>query len=170
MELKNEAIAKQLETTLTNAMITKFKEQGHNLTGKGIQSLKTIVKSDLNGLVIQIVGEEYMGKQDSGLKPGEVKMTDQLLRDLEEWVQRRGMATDMRSAKRIAFNVARNMVRIGMHSTNKRIDMSKRGFISSTLKQESNTINNSLFAMFSTNFDLLVKNFTTERYSKLKLN
>jgi hypothetical protein len=168
MNLKNEAIAKQLETMLTNAMVSKFKSQGHNLTGKGIASLKTEVKSNAGGLLIQILGEGYMGKQDSGLKPGEVKMTSELLRDLEVWVVRRGMADQM-SAGRVAFNVARNMVRIGMHSTNKRIDKTKSGFITHTIQKESPTINNMLFQMFSTNFDLLVTNMTN-KMSKTIIN
>ena len=168
MKLSNPEIAKQLEDMLTASMVAKFKSQGHNLTGKGIASIKTTVKDNSSGLLIQITGLDYMGKQDSGLKAGEVKMNNQLLRDLESWVLRRGMATQM-NAGRAAFNIARNMVRIGMHSTNKRIDLTKRGFISSTIEKESPTINKMLFQMFDKNFDLFVKNLTTKS-SKTILN
>ena len=168
MKLSNPEIAKQLEDMLTASMVAKFKQQGHNLTGKGIASLKTTVKDNSSGLLIQITGLDYMGKQDSGLKAGEVKMNNQLLRDLEAWVLRRGMATQM-NAGRAAFNIARNMVRIGMHSTNKRIDLTKRGFMSLTIEKESPTINKMLFQMFDKNFNLFVKNLTTKS-SKTILN
>ena len=147
---------------LTSSMVAKFKAQGHNLTGKGIASLKTVVKDHQDGLLIQISGLDYMGKQDSGLKPNEVKMTSKLIADLERWVMRRGIASDMKAAKRIAFYIGRNMERIGMHSKNKKIDLSKRGFISSTIEKESPTINKMLFQMFDKNFDLFVTNLTSK--------
>lgn len=162
MKLNNPEIAKQLESMLTASMIAKFKSQGHNLTGKGIASLKTVVKDNANGLLIQISGLDYMAKQDSGLKPNEVKMTSKIIADLERWVLRRGIASDMKAAKRIAFYIGRNMQRIGMHSKNKKIDLSKRGFITQTIEKESPTINKMLFQMFERNFDLFVTNLTTK--------
>ena len=157
MKLKEEAISTQLENLLTNAMIAKFKEQGHNVTGKGIASIKTVVKEKANGLIIEISGEDYMGKQDSGLPAG----TKPDLAGLERWVLQRGIASDMKSAKRIAFYIGRNMERIGMHSRNNKIDLTKRGFISTSIETNAPKINELLFKMFDKNFELLVKNMTT---------
>lgn len=162
MKLKDEAIARQLEDLLTKSIVAKFKSQGHVATGKGIASIQTKVKDKLDGLLIQISGLDYMGKQDSGLKAGEVKMTSQLLSDLEKWVIRKGIVSEMRAAKRVAFFIGRNMERIGMHSRNKRIDMSKRGGISMSIKEQSSTINKMLFKMFEKNFNLVVTNLTTD--------
>ena len=162
MKLINPEVSRQLESMLTSAMVAKFKQQGHNVTGKGIASLKTTVKDKLDGVLIQISGLDYMGKQDSGLRPNEVKMTSQIIADLERWVIRRGIVSDMKAAKRVAFYIGRNMERIGMHSSKKRIDLSKRGFITSTIQKESKTINNMLFKMFEKNFALLVTNMTTK--------
>ena len=163
MELNNEAISKELSKQITDALKKRFTEQGHNVTGKGIASLETVVKSDLNGLVIQILGLDYMGKQDSGLPPG----TKPDLRSLEKWVIARGLTSDMKAAKRIAFYIGRNMERIGMHSRNKRIDLSKRHFIKDTIEDKASFIQESLFKMFSINFDLMVTNYSKQIQEKL---
>ena len=163
MELNNEAISKELSKQITDALKKRFKEQGHDLNGKGLNSLETVVKSDLNGLVIQILGEHYMGFQDSGRRPGSMPPIEPLMK----WVMARGIASDMKSAKRIAFGIAINMKKIGMHSTNKRIDLSKRHFIKDTIEDKSNFIQESLFKMFSINFDLMVTNYTKQLTEKL---
>ena len=158
MKLSNPEIAKQLEDMLTASMIAKFKDQGHSLTGKSIQSLKTVVKDNSTGVLIQITGEDYMGFQDSGRKAGSMPP----IAALERWVIQRGIASEPKQAKSIAFAIAKNMKRIGMHSKNSKIDLSKRHFISSTIEKESPTINKMLFQMFDKNFDLFVKNLTTK--------
>ena len=157
MKLKEEAISIQLENLLTNAMIAKFKDQGHNVTGKGIASIKTVVKEKANGLIIEISGEDYMGFQDAGRKAGSMPPIDALMK----WVQLKGIASDMKEVKKIAWGIAINMKKIGMHSKNSRIDMSKRHAISSSIETSAPKINELLFKMFDKNFDLLVKNMTT---------
>ena len=158
MKLSNPEIAKQLEDMLTASMVAKFKQQGHNLTGKGIASIKTTVKDNIGGLLISITGEDYMGFQDSGRKAGSFPP----IAALERWVKQRGIASEPKQAKSIAFAIAKNMKRIGMHSKNSKLDLSKRHFISSTIEKTSPTINKMLFQMFDKNFDLFVKNLTTK--------
>jgi len=158
MKLKDDIIAKELEKQITDALKKKFEEQGHSLTGKGIKSLQTIVKDELGGLIIQILGDEYMGFQDAGRRAGKGMPVD----ILQEWVKRRGLATDMKDVKRIAFLINRNMKRIGTHSVRGRIDLSKRHFIKDTIEDKSNFIQESLFKMFNKNFDLMVTNYTKE--------
>jgi hypothetical protein len=158
MKLKDDIIAKELEKQITDALKKKFEEQGHSLTGKGINSLQTIVKDELGGLIIQILGEEYMGFQDAGRKAGKMPPIEPLMR----WVKLRGLASDMKAVKRIAFAIAMNMKKIGMHSSGSRIDLSKRHFISDTITNETGFIQDSLFKMFNKNFDLMVTNYTKE--------
>jgi hypothetical protein len=64
--------------------------------------------------------------------------------------------SEAKEVKRIAFAIATNMKRIGMHSRNKRIDMSKRGFITKTIENGSSIIQAKLFEMFEKNFDIMV--------------
>ena len=166
MKLTNEEIAKDLEQHITSALKKRFTDQGHNVTGKGVASLETIVKEELGGLVIQILGLDYMGKQDSGLPPG----TKPNIQGLERWVKARGIATDMKSVKRIAFFIGRNMERIGMHSRGGKIDLTKRHFIKDTIEDKSSFIQESLFKMFNKNFDLMVTNFSKELQKKTIIN
>lgn len=162
MELNNSEIAKDLEKQITDALKKKFEEQGHSLTGKGINSLETQVRSDLSGLVIQILGLEYMGFQDSGRRAGKMPPIEPLM----NWVKARGIASDMKAVKRIAFAIAMNMKKIGMHSSGGRIDLTKRHFISDTLEEKGSFIQDSLFKMFSLNFDLMITNYTTQLQQK----
>ena len=162
MKLKNDVIASQMEKMLTSAMIGKFKSQGHNLTGKGIQSIKTVVRDNIGGLIIQITGEDYMGYQDSGTKAGSRNSSGGWIEALTSWVQRRGIESDMKKAKSIAFAIAKTHIKVGMHTRRGKLDMSKRHFISSSVEKASPAINKMLFQMFDKNFDLFVTNLTSK--------
>lgn len=152
------SIAKELEALITSALKNRLTGQGHITTGKGLNSIETKVIPRGEDLVIQIYGEDYLEYQDSGRKPGKFPNVGAL----REWVRRKGLATEMKEVNKIAFLIGRNMQRIGMHSTNKRIDLSKRGFITQTIDQFEGRINQDLFRMFEKNFDLIVTRASDE--------
>lgn len=165
MNLKNEEIARELEVLLTNAVRKKFASQGHNASGKGSKSIETKVIGNGINLVIQILGEDYLTWQETGRKRGTLPNIDAL----KKWVKQKGIATEMKAVNRIAWAIGVNMKKIGMHSRGGKIDLSKRNFITSTLEEESNVINDKLFQMFEKNFDLLVTQFIKGNTAKSQI-
>ncbi len=155
MNLKQEEIARELETLLTNALRDKFKSQGHTATGKGSKSIETKVLGNGTNLVIQVLGEDYLLNQETGRKAGKLPNIDAL----KKWVKQKGIASESKAVNRIAWAIGVNMKKIGMHSKNSRLDMSKRRFISSTVEEEANVINDKLFQMFEKNFNVLITKY-----------
>jgi len=148
----NAEIAQQLETLITKALVARLEAQGHKASGKGSKSLETKVRESGQGLLIAITGEDYLQYQETGRTAGKLPNIDALAK----WVKQKGIASEAKEVKRIAWAIGKNMQKIGMHSTNKRIDLRKRHFITNTLENGKNLINKKLFEMFDKNFDLLV--------------
>ena len=151
----NPEIANQLSSLITKALVARLKTQGHVATGKGINSIETKIRQAGDGLIIAIMGEDYMAYQETGRKAGSFPP----IKALEAWVKRKGLASEAKEVKSIAFAIGRNMKRIGMHSRGGRIDMSKRHFITKTLEGGKNVIDKHLFEMFEKNFEKTVTQF-----------
>ena len=147
----NPEIAKSLAAEMTLALRKRLLEQGHKATGRGVKSLETRIVPSGDGLLISILGEDYLEFQETGRRKGSFPP----ISALEKWVKQKGIASG-KKAKSIAFAIAKNMQTIGMHSTNKRLDLTKRKFISSTIDRKAKVIQDKLFQMFEKNFDLIV--------------
>ena len=158
----NQEIADQLAGLITKALVSRLKKQGHVATGKGINSLETKIRESGNGLLIAIYGEDYLAYQETGRKAGKLPNIGALMK----WVKQKGIASEMKEVKRISWAIAINMKKIGMHSNNKRLDMSKRHFLSKTMEGGKDVINKKLFEMFNKNFDLLVTQYTKDNQTK----
>jgi hypothetical protein len=166
MRLFDPKISKEIEVQLTTAMKNRLRDQGHVSSGKGLASLETKVIPKGDDLVIQILGEDYLQFQETGRKKG----TMPNIRALERWVKRKGIASDMKEVKRIAFGIALNMKKVGMHSKGNKLDPSKRGFITQSIERKETIIEKKLFEMFEKNFELLVFNTSKEIEGKLKIS
>ena len=140
----NPEIAKSLAAEMTLALRKRLLEQGHKATGRGVKSLETRIVPSGDGLLISILGEDYLEFQETGRRKGSFPP----ISALEKWVKQKGIASG-KKAKSIAFAIAKNMQTIGMHSTNKK-------FISSTIDRKAKVIQDKLFQMFEKNFDLIV--------------
>jgi hypothetical protein len=151
----NPEIAQQLKNELESAIKSRLQSQGHVASGKGLKSIEVQIKETPQALIIAILGEDYLQWQETGRTAGKFPP----VAALEKWVKQKGIASEAKAVKRIAFAIAKNMHRIGMHSRGGRIDMSKRGFISTSLEEKSTVIEQRLFQMFEKNFDLLVTQF-----------
>lgn len=158
MRSYDQQIASELEDLLLKALRDKFASQGHNASGKGSKSLEVKVLPKGEDIVIQILGEEYMLYQETGRRAGKMPPVDAL----KLWVKQKGIASEAKEVNRIAWGIAINMKRIGMHSKNKRIDLSKRRFITSTVEEKNNIISEKLFRMFEKNFTLIVNQFSKD--------
>ena len=151
-------ISNKIEALLTDAIVKNFKKQGHTVSNKGIDSIKTIVKSENNNIVIQIFGEEYMGFQDAGRKAGKLPNVGAII----QWVKDKGITDDdgKKTQEQLGWAIAIHMKRIGMHSTKKKLDLSKRNAIQMGINDNSNFLNDLLFKSFEDNFTLYITNFT----------
>lgn len=158
----NEAIANELESLITKALVSRLKKQGHVATGKGVNSLETKIRESGSGLLIAIFGEDYLAYQETGRKAGKMPP----IKDLMKWVKAKGIASEAKEVKRISWAIAINMKKIGMHSNNNKLDMSKRHFFTKTMEGGKQVINKKLFEMFEKNFDLLVTQFTKDKQVK----
>lgn len=158
----NPEIAKNLELELTVALKNRLLAQGHKASGQGVKSLETRIVPSGDGLIISILGEDYLEFQETGRRSGSFPPVDALTK----WVKRKGIESDQKKAKSIAFAIAKNMQKIGMHSNNKRLDITKRKFISGTIDNKATVIQQKLFQMFDKNFDLLVTQLSRDKQTK----
>lgn len=166
MNLFDPTIAKHIEVLLAAALKNRLKGQGHVASGKGLNSIKVDVLPSGDDLVINIIGEDYLLYQDTGRKPG----TWPNIGALEKWVRQKGLASEMKEVKKIAFLIGRNMKRIGMHSKGNRIDKSKSKGITGTIEKQEGRIQQLLFEMFEKNFELLVSSAAKEIGGKYEMN
>jgi len=164
MEIPND-IQNQLKDIVLDAIIKEFIDKGHNLTGKGIKSLEAQISSDLVGVTISILGESYMAIQNEGRARGG-KMPP--LNVLMDWVKRRGIASEEKKVKGIAFAIGMNMKRIGMHSdgasgksgirNSSKLDVSKRNYINQGVEKVSTQMTELVFAGMEKNFQTTIEN------------
>ena len=160
---------KALEGLLLGSVKRQLKAKGHKATGKSLASLESNIVGFGDGLAIQIIGEDYLEYQDTGLKAGKRKGSSGStvwIDALAEWVRKKGIESDMKKSRGIAFAIAKNMKRIGMHSKNSRLDLSKRNFLGDALKDVQPKIDEKLFEVFEKNFNLIVDKFVGTLDSK----
>jgi len=161
MEIPND-IQNQLKDIVLEAIIKEFIDKGHNLTGKGIKSLEAVISEQITGITITILGEPYMKFQNEGRGAG--KMPN--ISALEDWVKRRGLASEMKEVKRIAWAIGMNMKRIGMHSDGasgksgnrnaSKLDLSKREFIDTAIIKEQQQISDLIFQGYNERFAVAI--------------
>jgi hypothetical protein len=113
MPLTEVDILRDAAGELNEAIRTEFSLQGHTLTGAAERSLHaTIVR---NGNRVDAVGEavEYMKTLDEGVPTSQIKVTDQYVRELANYVTLR-MGYTGKKALKVAFLIARKHMMEGM--------------------------------------------------------
>lgn len=156
-------ISNQLKALVLDAIINEFVAKGHNLTGNGVKSLEAVVSEQITGITISILGEPYMAYQNEGRSAGKMPPPSSLY----DWIKRRGIASDMKDVKRIAFAIALNMKRIGMHSdgasgksgkpNSSKLDMSKRNYINTAIEKKYEQMTDLVFAGYEKNFTTTIE-------------
>jgi hypothetical protein len=76
----NPEIANQLSDLILKAVKARLEAQGHVASGKGLNSLEVRHRAAGEGLVIEILGEEYLAYQDTGRKAGSMPPVEALVR------------------------------------------------------------------------------------------
>ena len=156
---RSKIVLEELNKVLVTSIRVNLRKKGHNVTGRLSQSIESKVSALGQGVIFRISGENYGIFQEEGTRRGGRLRN---IAALTKWVQQKGLASEFKKAQGIAFAIAKTHQKIGMHTVNGKIDLSKRGFISETIEEKDTLIQNILFRTFETNFDLLVTNFSQE--------
>lgn len=124
----------------------EWKAQGHNLTGSAIKQMETMVKFQINTLIIEGLIPDYMAYNNSGVKaeripyyPGSGNKTSKYIDGLMRYAKQRFGASDKES-KSIAFAIASKHKKEGMptKASAKHSSTGKRtGFIETALDKNS---------------------------------
>lgn len=165
---RSKIVLEELNRVLVTTIRSNLRKKGHNTTGRLSQSIEVKVRSMGQGVIFNVLGEDYGRFQEEGQRRGGRLRN---IAALTKWVQQKGLASEFKKAQGIAFAIAKTHQKIGMHTVNGRIDLSKRGFISESITEKDALIGNILFRTFEVNFDLLVSNFSqeVERTIEIKL-
>jgi len=110
---------------LVDALAFEFSQQGHNNTGAGIESIVYAVQQFGNAFGLDLSFEKYLIYQDKGVSASRIpfqigsgKKQSKYIMALTKWVMQRGMASNEKKAKGIAFAVARKHKKEGMPTRN----------------------------------------------------
>lgn len=102
------------------AIVNEWKAQGHNLTGKAINEIETVVKFNINELTITGLVLDYMAINNRGVPankipyyPGSGRKESEYIKGLMKYVQQR-MGKSEKESKSIAFAIASKHKKEGM--------------------------------------------------------
>ena len=126
-------LAKDISTLAITAVVNEWKAQGHNLTGKAISEIETIVKFQVNELQITGLVLDYMAINNQGVPsdripyyPNSGNRESEYIKGLIKYAKMRMGASD-KKAKSIAFAIASKHKKEGMPTKNSVIKHSTTG-------------------------------------------
>ena len=120
-----------------------LKQQGHENTGKLINDMEI----RLTEASVSLYGWDYGLAQETGIKAenhpfkGGTGGVSAYIENLTTWIQNKGIESDIIKAKGIAFAIGKsqsgkgtNSAGTGMHSRNGAFDVSKQGWLSTSIE------------------------------------
>jgi hypothetical protein len=108
------ALSDQIAILAIKVLKNVLRQQGHNLTGKLLDSIEAKTEIDRSNFIakIQIYFENYGNVLNTGIKPNRVpyergsgKKTSKVVQSLSNYARLRGMANDNKQALKIAFAI-----------------------------------------------------------------
>ena len=96
-----------------NALKREFEEQGHNASGKGMQSIEHKTELNGNNITVKIMGVDYLQYVNTGRNIGKMPPIE----PIKEWVQIRNIAQG-KEAERAAWAIAKAIEREGIPTEN----------------------------------------------------
>ena len=139
-------LADDIGTLAMTVVANEWKAQGHNLTGSAVKQMETMVRMEINTLIIEGFVPDYMAINNEGVKsdripyyPGSGRKTSKYIDGLIDYVKRR-MGKSDKEAKGIAFAIASKHKKEGMptKASAKHSSTGKRtGFIETALDKNS---------------------------------
>jgi len=146
MDATLQKLADDIGTLAMTLVVNEWKAQGHNLTGSAIKQMETMVKFQINTLIIEGLIPDYMAINNEGVKaeripyyPGSGNKTSKYIDGLMRYAKQRFGASDKES-KSIAFAIASKHKKEGMptKASAKYSSTGKRtGFIETALDKNS---------------------------------
>jgi hypothetical protein len=175
MEASLQKLADEISLLAISVVANEWRLQGHELTGSAVKQMETMVRMEINTLIIEGFVPDYMAINNEGVKsdripyyPGSGRKTSKYIDGLIDYVQRR-MGKSEKEAKGIAFAIASKHKKEGMPTKNSVIKHSKTGrrtgFIEIALEK-----NNAKFIELIENAITFSVEATIESYYKSILN
>ena len=105
-------LADDISTLAIEVIAMEWRAQGHELTGSAVKQMETMVKFEINTLVIEGLVPDYMASR-SPYTPNSGNKTSKYISGLIEYAKKR-MGKSDKEAKSVAFAIASKHKREGM--------------------------------------------------------
>jgi hypothetical protein len=140
-------LADDISALAIEVIAMEWRAQGHELSGSAVKQMETLVKFEINTLVIEGLVPDYMAINNQGVPanripyyPGSGRKESEYIKGLMKYVQQR-MGKSEKESKGIAFAIASKHKKEGMPTKNSVIKHSKTGkrtgFIEQALDKNS---------------------------------
>jgi hypothetical protein len=146
MEASLQKLADEISVLAISVVANEWRAQGHELTGSAVKQMETIVRMEINTLIIEGFVPDYMAINNSGVTANRIPYTpnsgrppSKYISGLIDYVQRR-MGKSEKEAKSIAFAIASKHKKEGMPTkTSARFSKTgkRTGFIEQALDKNS---------------------------------
>jgi hypothetical protein len=146
MEASLQKLADEISVLAISVVANEWRLQGHELTGSAVKQMETMVRMEINTLIIEGFVPDYMAINNSGVTAARIPYTpnsgrppSKYISGLIDYVQRR-MGKSEKEAKSIAFAIASKHKKEGMptKTSAKYSKTGKRtGFIEQALDKNS---------------------------------
>jgi hypothetical protein len=120
MDASLQKLADDISLLAITVVANEWRAQGHELSGSAVKQMETLVRMEINTLVIDGLVPDYMAINNSGVKanripytPNSGNKTSKYISGLIDYVKRR-MGKSDKEAKNIAFAIASKHKREGM--------------------------------------------------------
>jgi hypothetical protein len=174
MEASLQKLADEISVLAISVVANEWRLQGHELTGSAVKQMETMVRMEINTLIIEGFVPDYMAINNQGVTAARIPYTpnsgrppSKYISGLIDYVQRR-MGKSEKEAKSIAFAIASKHKKEGMptKTSAKYSKTGKRtGFIEQALDK-----NNAKFIELIENAVTFSVEATIESYYKSILN
>jgi hypothetical protein len=146
MEASLQKLADEISLLAISVVANEWRLQGHELTGSAVKQMETMVRMEINTLIIEGFVPDYMAINNQGVPsnkipyyPGSGRKTSKYIDGLIDYVQRR-MGKSEKESKGIAFAIASKHKKEGMPTkTSARFSKTgkRTGFIEQALDKNS---------------------------------
>jgi hypothetical protein len=146
MEASLQKLADEISVLAISVVANEWRLQGHELTGSAVKQMETMVRMEINTLIIEGFVPDYMAINNQGVTAARIPYTpnsgrppSKYISGLIDYVQRR-MGKSEKEAKSIAFAIASKHKKEGMPTkTSARFSKTgkRTGFIELALDKNS---------------------------------
>jgi hypothetical protein len=170
-----EKLAEDISVLAISVVANEWRLQGHELTGAAVKQMETMVRFEINTLIIEGFVPDYMAINNQGVPanripyyPGSGRKESEYIKGLMKYVQQR-MGKSEKESKSIAFAIASKHKKEGMPTKNSVIKYSKTGKRTGFIEQALDK-NNAKFIELIENAVSFSVEATIESYYKSILN